>query len=109
MLYTEFNVGDTTYKLRLNTRNIVALEKQIDKGALTIFGDGERVPTVAEMVTILNYSLQQYQHGLNLNDAYNIFDNWLSEGNAATDFISIIVDIYKVSGLFKDGTTEEKN
>ena len=27
MLYTEFIVGDNTYKLRLNTRNIVALEK----------------------------------------------------------------------------------
>lgn len=109
MLYTEFIVGDNTYKLRLNTRNIVALEKQINMGALTIFGDGERVPTVAEMVTILNYSLQQYHHGLNINDAYNIFDEWLAQGNSATDFISVIVDVYKVSGLFKDGGSAEKN
>lgn len=108
MLYNEFNVGDTTYKLRLNTRNIVALEKTIGMGALAIFGNGDRVPTIAEMVAILNYGLQQYQHGISLEDAYSIFDKWLDAGNTVTDFINVIVDLYKVSGLFKD-TNNEKN
>lgn len=109
MLYTEFMVGDKTYKLRLNTRNIVALEKAIGKGALSIFGDGGRIPTINEMCYILHYSLQQYQHNINLNDTYAIFDKWLEEGNSTTDFIGVIVDIYTISGLFKEQTEEEKN
>lgn len=110
MLFTEFKVGDSIYKLRLSTRDIVGLENRIDKNALLVFGEnGDRVPTVSEMVTILFYSMQKYNHGINLNDAYDIFDEWLADGNAVTDFVTIIVDIYKVSGLFKDTNTEEKN
>lgn len=107
MLYTIFTVGNTEYKLRLNTRNLISLEKQINRGALTIFGDGDRVPSIAEMVAILHCSLQQYQHNITLNDAYEIFDKWVEEGNPITDFIAIIVDIYKVSGLFRE--EQEKN
>lgn len=110
MLFYELTVGDKTYKLRLNTRNIVSLEKQINKGALTIFGNGDTVPSVAEMVAVLNCSLQQYQHNITMNEAYDIFDSWLSEGHTIDEFIYIIIEVYRVSGLFKNTNGEsEKN
>lgn len=108
MMYVDFNAGNKAYKLRLNTRNTVALEKQLGCNPLAIFGDGESIPTITVMVTILHASLQQYQHGITLNDAFDIFDNYLADGNASTDFIPVILDIYKVSGLIKE-ETEEKN
>lgn len=109
MMYFEFNAGNKTYKLRLNTRNIVALEKQLQCNPLAVFGAGERIPTVTEMVNILHCSLQQYEHGITLNDAYDIFDNFLADGNSPTDFIKTIVEIYKVSGIIKESDTSEKN
>ena len=111
MLYTEFNTGNKEYKLRLNTRNVVLLEKQLGCNPLSIFGDGDTIPTVTVMVAILHASLQQYQHNITLNDAYDIFDEWLADGHASTDFIPVILEIYKVSGIIPDDTNkeEEKN
>lgn len=109
MMYFEFNAGNKTYKLRLNTRNIVTLEKQLQCNPLAVFGAGDRIPTVTEMVNILHCSLQQYEHGISLNDACDIFDNYLADGNSPTDFIKIIVEIYKVSGIIRESETNEKN
>lgn len=110
MLYTQFNAGTEEYKLRLNTRNVVMLEKQLGCNPLSIFGDGDKLPTVTTMVSVLHASLQHYHHGINLNDAYDIFDKYLADGNNATDFLAVIIDIYKVSGLIQNDKEEtEKN
>lgn len=107
MNFINFEVGNKTYKLRLNTRNIVLLEKQINCNPLSIFGEGDTVPTVTIMVAVLHASLQQYNHGITLNDAYDIFDEYL-ETHSAVDFLPIILDVYKASGIIpKDN--EEKN
>ena len=102
MLYTELTVGTDNYKLRLNTRAIIVLEKQLGCNPIAIFGDGDTIPTISTMVSILHASLQQYQHNITLNDAYDIFDRYLDEGHTITDFLPVIVDLYKVSGLIKD-------
>ena len=99
MNYTELQVGERIYKLRINTRNTVSLEKQLGCNPLMIFGNGDRVPTVTEMCAILHAAAQQYEHCVTLQDAYDIFDNWIAEGHTVTDFISVIVDLYKASGL----------
>lgn len=102
MLYTELTVGTDNYKLRLNTRAIIVLEKQLGCNPIAIFGDGDTIPTISTMVSILHASLQQYQHNITLNDAYDIFDRYLDEGHTITDFLPVIIDLYKVSGLIKD-------
>lgn len=110
MNYINFEVGNQTYKLRLSTRNIVLLEKQLGCNPLNIFGNGDTVPTITVMVAILHASLQQYNHGITLNDAYDIFDNYLADGHATTDFIPVIIDIYKASGIIpNDNGQEGKN
>ena len=108
MLYVDFNAGGKDYRLRLTTRDIVSLEKRIGCNPLAIFGDGDTLPTITTMVAILHASLQTYEHGLTLDDAYKVFDAWLADGHTMTDFIQVIVDIYKASGLIK-GDRSEKN
>lgn len=109
MMYVDFHAGDKDYKLRLSTRNTVMLERQLGCNPLAIFGNGNTIPTVTQMVQILYCSLIQYNHGISLEDAYNIFDEWLADGNAATDFITVLLDIYKVSGLIQKDKVDEKN
>lgn len=110
MLYVDFTAGNKDYKLRLNTRNIVALEKALGCNPLMIFGaDGERFPSITEMVAILYHSLQQLNHSISLENAYEIFDAYLADGNATTDFIKVIFDVYKVSGIIKESAETEKN
>lgn len=101
MNYIDFTAGGKEYKLRLNTRNIILLEKQLECNPLSIFGLGEEktIPTITVMVAILHASLQQYNHGISLNDAYDIFDAWLDEGHDTTEFLPIILEIYEASGI----------
>ena len=108
MMYYDFKAGNSEYKLRLNTRNIVALEKQLGCNPIMIFGaDGESIPTVSAMVVILHASLQAYNHGITLDKAYDIFDAYLADGNTSIDFVKVILEIYKASGIVP--TTEESN
>ena len=108
MNYVDFTAGNNTYKLRLTTRSIVALEKQMGCNPLVIFGNGDKIPTITIMVQILHASLQALEHSISLDKAYDIFDTWLADGHAMTDFIPIIIEIYKASGLIQ-GDGEEKN
>ena len=108
MLYYEFVVDETVYKLRLNTRNIVTLEKSLNCNPLAIFGAGDRIPTVTEMVAVLHASLQQYQHNITLETAYTIFDKYLDGGKSPTDFIKDIVEVYRVSGIIRDNKEAEE-
>ena len=108
MMYVDFEAGNKAYKLRLDTANVVALEKQIGCNPLSIFGDGSTIPTITVMVNVLHASLQHFTHGITLKDAYGIFDEYL-ENHSVTEFLPVIVDIYKVSGLLPDGEKTEKN
>lgn len=109
MNYINFEVGEQAYKLRLTTRNIVLLEKQLGCNPLSIFGTGDTVPTITVMVAVLHASLQQYNHGISLNDAYDIFDAYLADGHSTVDFIPVILDIYKASGIIPKDNEEVKN
>ncbi len=109
MNYLDFEAGNKAYKLRLNTRNIIALEKQLGGNPLSIFADGDKLPTVAELVAVLWASLQQYNHGITLNDAYDIFDAYLADGHIMTDFFNVVIDVYKVSGIIEAEGKAEKN
>lgn len=107
MLYVDFKAGEKEYKLRLNTRNVITLEKTLNANPLAIFGAGDRIPTITEMVAILHASLQPYHHGITMNDAADIFDDYLADGHELREFIAVIFDIYKVCGLIKEES--EKN
>ena len=78
---------------------------------LAIFGDGDTMPTITSLVTVLHASLQQYQHNITLENAYDIFDDYLADGHNMTDFLPVLVELYKVSGLIKNTNKEdaEKN
>ena len=101
MLYLDFTAGNNAYKLRLNTRAVIALEKAIGCSPLAIFGDGSTIPTVSTMVQILHAALQPYEHNITLEKAYDIFDSYIEDGNTPIDFIKVIIELYKVSGILK--------
>ena len=107
MNYINFVAGNKEYTLRLSTRAIVALEKQLGCNPLSIFGDGDTLPTITTMVYVLHASLQQLNHGITLNDAYDIFDTYLADGHTMTDFLPVMIEIYKVSGLIGNEDTEK--
>ena len=107
MNYVDFCAGGKEYKLRLTTRSIVQLEKQIGRNPLMIFGNGEEIPTITNMVNVLYFSLQILQNGITLNDAYDIYDTYIADGHTTTDFIKVIIDIYRASGIIPTEEAEK--
>lgn len=105
MMYVDFAAGTATYKLRLNTRGLIALEKDLGYNPIQIFGMGDTpvTPSVEDMLKVFKASLQPY-HSATDEEAYDIFDSWLEDGHTTTEFIGIIVEIYKVSGLVKNNS-----
>lgn len=109
MLYIDFEADKKAYKLRLTTREIVSLEKKLGCNPLMIFGAGDTVPSITQMVSILHASLQPFHHGITYDAALDIFDAYLEE-HVVTDFIPVIIEIYKASGIIakdKQASPEE--
>lgn len=109
-MYVNFEAGNKEYKLRLNTRSIVALEKTLGANPLSIFDvKGETLPPITQMVAVLHAALQQYQHNISMSDAYEIFDSYIDDGHSVDEFVFIILDIYRESGIIPKEVDTEKN
>lgn len=109
MNYVEFVAGEETYKLRLDTKSVILLERTLKQNPLSIFGlNGKELPTVATMTAVLHASLQPYHAGTSPDEAYSIFDAWLEDGHIITDFLQVILEIYRTGGLIKK-EAKEKN
>lgn len=107
----DFIVGDKTYRLSLTTRGIVQLERRIGCNPIMLFttnGEDSRIPTVTEMVTVLHSALTRFNHGITLDDAYDIFDEYIADGHDAMDLIPVIIELYQASGIMPK-EDDEKN
>ena len=111
MMYTDFTAGNRNYRLRLNTRSLVQLEKQLGKNPVAVFANisETNLPTITDMVNILYCSLQAYEHGITLNTAYDIFDDYVADGHNPMEFINVIYEIFVASGLIPKQDEAEKN
>lgn len=109
-MFVNFEANNKAYKLRINTRNLVALERALGDNPLSIFDlKGEKMPSVTSMVAVLHASLQQYHHNISMSDAYEIFDDYIADGHSVDEFIYVILDIYRESGLIPKEVDTEKN
>jgi len=103
MMYSEFKIGDKELKLRMDAQNSVLVEKKIGKNPLSIFmSEDKSLPKLEELITILHGSLQKYESGYTMEKTYALYDDYVDEGGTFTDFIPLIMDIFKVSGFFKE-------
>lgn len=106
MMYYDFEAGGETYKLRLNTRQTCVLEQMLGKNPIMIFS-GDSLPMISDMCAVLHASLQELNHNISMQKVYDIFDAYLADGHTPSDFVSVILEVYKVSGLLEGG--EAKN
>lgn len=99
------------YKLRLDAKRVAQLEDALGgKSPLSIFiNAGERnIPALKDMLLILHYALQPMQHGIKLDDTYDIYDKYIEDGHTIVDFIPVLIEVYKVSGLIPKDAKEEE-
>ena len=85
-MFYELEVGDTVYKLRLTTRALITIEKELGYNPIQMFMNIGRnnIPKLYEIMIILHGMLISLQHGITLDKTYDIFDKYTEEGRRKT-------------------------
>lgn len=111
MHYKILKVGDKELKLRLRAKDCVDLESKIGESPLNVFmrlSDG-RIPSLGFIITTLQCSLQALEHGYNLEKTYELYDKYIENGGDLTEMLSILSDVFEVSGFFKKEKMEKED
>ena len=102
-MFTGLTVKGKEYRLRLDTKNLIALEKAINKNPLDIIFSIERgiVPKVSDVLMILHYSLQACQHGMSFDATVELYDSLIADGKNIYDMIAVLTDVFTDCGLIR--------
>ena len=99
--YVTLTVNDKDYRLRMTTFNAVQVEKQLGMGmteALNHLMDSRVI------VGILWGAMQKYNHGTNLREVCDLYDNYLASGGNAEKIVDVILKLLAQIGI---GDTED--
>ena len=100
MLYTELQIGEEIFKLRLTTKASISLERALGYNPITMLLDIDRgkMPKLADVLIILHAMLQTYHHGYDINKVYDLFDTYSAEGKSMFDLIPLFIEVFEQSG-----------
>lgn len=102
--YTAWKIGDTEHKLRLTTRQAVAVEEKLGENLLKVFmpqaGDEFPLPPLKVMLIVIHGALQKFEHGVTLDDVYDMHDQYVDEGGDQTSLLTdVVIPLFENSGF----------
>ena len=113
-LYHELQVGTNIYKLRISARACAELERKLGGSVLRLvmrqaiaaqgaddnaMGVVDAMISVEEYALIIHAALQKFEHGKTLEDAFNLIDDFVSEGHSYMELLKEIMEVLNVSGI----------
>ena len=104
-MYTELIINGEIYKLKLNTRASVQLEKSLGYNPITMLMDIDsgKMPKLMDVLLILQACLQTYHHGYTLDKTMDLFDKYVEDGNSMFDLIPLFIEVFQQSGYITKG------
>ena len=108
MNYVTFEVGDKNLKLRMDTKNTVALERVIGTNPINELMKcaAGQLPTMDFVSATLHASLQKLEHGYTINNVYGLIDEYIESGKTLVDIIQMLVEVFQLAGLIPKGEEE---
>ena len=108
MNYVTFEVGDKNLKLRMDTKNTVALERVIGTNPINELMKcaAGQLPTMDFVSATLHASLQKLEHGYTINNVYGLIDEYIESGKTLVDIIPMLVEVFQLAGLIPKGEEE---
>jgi len=97
--HSEWTVGDTTYKLKLTTTDIVKLEQKYKTNIMNLVaGD---IPPLSIMLTIIQAATTKYEHGISIVKVQKIYEAYAEDGGSQMALLTdVIMPLMAVSGFF---------
>ena len=103
MNYKSLLVQGRELKLKIDTRNSIALEKRLGTNPLNVLMKAQNgeIPSFEALLYIFHAALQKYQHGISMEKVFEIYDAYVDEGHDMTEFMEVIMGVLSVSGYMK--------
>lgn len=114
-MFTELIIKGESFKLRLDTRNSINLEKALGYNPLNLLMQlaDNKMPKKMDVIIMLHSMLQKYHHGYNMDKTMDLFDDYVDDGHNMFDLVPTIVEVLTDAGyLPKEGEqteSDEKN
>lgn len=113
--YTTWKIGEVEHKLRLTTRQAVAVEEKLGVNLLKVFmprqGEDFPLPPLKVMLVVIHGALQKFEHGVTLDDVYDMNDDYVDAGGDQTSLLmDVIIPLFENSGFMpkQKETTDEQ-
>ena len=110
-MFTTVTINGQDYKLKLKASACIDLERKLKTNPVNILrkiADEGELPSLEDLLTILQCSLQAYHHGYDMNKTCDLYDQFIDDGHTMVDLIPIMIDVFKASGLIKETPEEEE-
>lgn len=102
-MYKIMTIGNKDYKLKLSIRGCIDLEKKLGTNPLNVFiriqANNNELPSMNELMLILHAMLQPYEHGISIDDTYDLYEQWMDEGHGLIDLMNLFTEVLEVSGF----------
>lgn len=102
-------VFDNKYTVKLDTRALIGIEKELRENPVNLFLEEDRIPQLNVLLTILFYSGRRFNKWTNMNQIYDIFDAYCEEGGSIMTLTQFITELFTESGLISNGDGDENN
>lgn len=113
--YTTWKIGEVEHKLRLTTRQAVAVEEKLGVNLLKVFmprqDEDFPLPPLKVMLVVIHGALQKFEHGVTLDDVYDMHDDYVDAGGDQTSLLmDVIIPLFENSGFMpkQKETTDNK-
>lgn len=108
-----WKVGDTEYKLKLTTQEIIRLESLFNANLLSVIysnTENNEMPPLKVMLLITHGAIKKYNHGIKEKDVIELFDKYEEEGGSQLSFMTdVFLPIFQVSGFFSQAQADTMN
>lgn len=103
--YIVLKVGDTDYRLRVNTASGIELEEKINCAVV----DGlSRLAETRVLAKFIYASAKDLNDGINTeSDAYDLIDEYTMHGNTLEELRNVILDVMVCSGYLEQEAVDE--
>lgn len=103
MNYTTFTLGGKEFKARLTLREAEKAEERLGKNPINVLLDcvDNQLPKVGDMMIIVHQSILPLQHGIKIDELYDMFQEDLDNGEDISKLVIITSDILQASGLIR--------
>lgn len=105
---TTLKIGEKEYQLKLTTRGMIMLEKELKANPVEMLIDmsNGKMPKTEDILTILKHCLS-----ISTEEVYDIYDKYVEQGNNWIDLVMIFTEVFTECGYIKklDKKDEVKN